>query len=396
MKIAPRWVAFSVFILATALNYLDRSILSAVAPAVREEFGISNQQFGWLLSTFNLFYALTAPAAGLFIDRIGLNRGAAVAVGLWSAVGIVTGLVRGFTPLLACRAGLGVTAAGAIPASGKANALYLRPQERSLGTAANQIGISTGLVTAPVLAGWLAEIYGWRSAFIVTGALGFIWIPLWLQTARRVPPVTLRKPEHKQVQIAGMLRDRAFWGLVAATMLAMSVYSLWTQWTTIYFVTEHGMSQTEANLQFAWMPPVFGALGGLVGGWLALRGAQSGLNVQSARLRTCLLGALMLLTTAAIPFLREVRLATAVVCLSLFCGLIVSVNLYAIPLDIFGPDRAAFSISALTLAYGAMAAVQSPLVGWAVDNYGFKPVCLAVAGLPLAAVGVLRLTLPRS
>ena len=123
-----RWVAFGVFTLATALNYLDRQLLAALAPQIRAEFGLSNTDYGLLLSAFSIAYALSSPLAGMLIDRIGLNRGISISVALWSLCGVTTGLVGNFPALLAVRAGLGLAESGGIPASGKANALYIPPQ----------------------------------------------------------------------------------------------------------------------------------------------------------------------------------------------------------------------------------------------------------------------------
>ena len=93
-----------VFVLASALSYLDRQVLSALAPTIKAEFGIDDLQFGWVVSTFSLVYAVSAPLAGLFIDRAGLGIGICSSIGLWSMAGIATGFTTGLPSLLACRA----------------------------------------------------------------------------------------------------------------------------------------------------------------------------------------------------------------------------------------------------------------------------------------------------
>lgn len=386
-----RWVAFGVFTLASALNYLDRQVLAALAPTIRGEFGLSNADYGTLLAAFSLVYAFTSPLAGLFIDRVGLNRGASILVALWSLAGIGTGMAGTFTALLMLRAALGVTESGAIPASGKAIALYLPPQERALGTAVNQVGLSIGAAGAPLIAAWLAIRYGWRSAFFLTGALGFLWVPLWLYTARRIRPA---RPASAQASLSagGMLRDRRLWALIAANVLSMTLYSLWTNWTTLFLVEEWGLPEVAANSRFAWIPPVFANLGGFLGGWLAWRAIRGGGDVEATRIRIARWAGWLLLATALIPFAPTVGLATAGVCWSFFWITAQSVNIYALPLDIFGANRAAFAVSALTFAFGIMQAFVSPVIGDLVDHYGFEPVCIAGAALPLAAAWLLRFT----
>lgn len=390
-----RWLAFSIFVLATALNYLDRQVLAALAPEIRAEFGIDNTGYGLLLSAFSITYALSAPAAGLLIDRIGLNRGMSIAVALWSMVGVGTGFVGSFGALLFLRGALGLTESGGIPGSGKAIAMYLPPRERALGTAVNQIGLSVGAAGAPLMATWLALHYGWRSAFVVTGALGFVWIPVWLWTSRRIPPAQPQS-EGAVSSVRGMLADRRLWALTAANVLSMTLYSLWLNWTTVFLVDAQGLSQAEANSRFAWIPPVFANLGGLLGGWMAFRLIRRGGPVRGVRIRISRWSGALLLFTAAIPWMPSPALATAGICWSFFWITAQSVNIYALPLDIYGARRAAFAVAALTFAFGVMQTVVSPGIGRLLDHYGFAPVCAIGAALPLAAAGVLRFTEDRT
>ena len=104
MKASPyRWLVLSVFVLCSAINYLDRQTLSTLAPLVRAEFHLSNAQYGLILSVFSIAYAACAPFAGMLIDRIGLNRAMGIAVAVWSCAGISTGFTRGLGGLLGCR-----------------------------------------------------------------------------------------------------------------------------------------------------------------------------------------------------------------------------------------------------------------------------------------------------
>src|SRR6476659_3336381 len=124
-----RWIAIAVFLFSSTLNYLDRQLLAAAAPILKGEFHLTDRDYGVLVFAFSIAYASAAPFAGLFIDRVGLNRGIGVAVGAWSLVGIATGFAGGFESLLLCRALLGVSEAAAIPGTGKANGTYLLSQE---------------------------------------------------------------------------------------------------------------------------------------------------------------------------------------------------------------------------------------------------------------------------
>ena len=182
-----RWLVLSVFVVSTALNYLDRLLLAALAPTLKSEFHLSNTQYGGVISVFSIVYAVTAPVAGWFIDRVGLNAGITVSMAVWSMAGMATGWTRSFGGLLASRTVLGIGEAAGIPCAGKANGVYLQPRELAFGTALNQVGITIGSIAAPLMVAAMAPVYGWRSVFVVCGALGFVWIPVWWVTATRLP-----------------------------------------------------------------------------------------------------------------------------------------------------------------------------------------------------------------
>ncbi|MCL4795482.1 MAG: MFS transporter [Bryobacteraceae bacterium] len=388
-----RWIAVSVFAISSTLNFLDRQILSALAPQLREEFGMTMAEYGLVISAFSLSYFIASPLAGLFIDRVGLRAGASVAVAAWSLAGIATGFTSTLRGLVACRAALGVAEAGGIPGAGKSYALYLKPEERAIGAGLGQAGLSLGVILAPLLAEYLSGRYGWRAAFVVVGAAGFLWIPLWLAVARKAPKIG-EAPGIVSMPRGEMLRDRRYWALLAANVLLMSVYTLWMNWTTQFLVSTYGLTQADTNYGFAWVPPVFAAAGGLFGGWLTMRWSR-GRDVVAVRLRVILLGSVLLLPIAALPWAPSPAAATAVISVSYFFCLVGSVNIYSLPLDLFGPARAAFAVSGLTAVYGLLQFGLSPVIGWVADHHGFGPVCLAVALLPLGGYGILRWALHR-
>jgi MFS transporter, ACS family, hexuronate transporter len=384
-----RWIVLGVFVFSTALNYLDRLLVAALAPTLKSEFHLSNAQYGGIISVFSLVYALTAPVAGWFIDRIGLNAGITVSMAVWSLAGIATGVTRSFAGLLASRTVLGIGEAAGIPCAGKANATYLQPRELAFGTALNQVGITIGSIAAPLMVASMAPIYGWRSVFIVCGALGFVWIPIWWATAKRIA-VPLTESSKPDSGIAKILADRRIWGLAAANALVMTVYTLWTNWTTLYLVEQYHLTEIQANENFAWIPPVFATLGGFAGGWLAFRFIRERSDALPARLRICWLAAAALLLAAGVPLMPSPKLAAALISFSFFWCLAISTNIYAMPIDFFGARHAAFGVSILTSSYGLMQTLLSPLIGSMVDHFGFPAVCISLSVMPLAGIAILR------
>lgn len=380
-----RWLVLAAFVLSTAINYLDRATLATVAPAVKAEFHLSNQQYGWIVDAFLFTYMLSAPFAGIWIDRIGLNRAAQTAVAAWSLAGIATGLSRGIAGLAGCRAALGIAEAAGIPAAGKAIYRYLKPPERALGNAANQIAVSLGMVLAPPIATWIAVRSGWRAAFLFTGAAGLLWIPLWRWASARAPSV-------EEPPIAGgareILHDPRLWIFVGANFLSMIPYAFWTGFTTVYFVDRHHLTLAQAAW-YAWIPPVFAGAGGFAGGWLSRLWMARGVPAAGARFRVCVAASVLALATAAIPAAPSPSWSAVGISLSWFAVAAFSVNMYSLPLDTFGGGNAAFAVSMLTASAGA-AGLISPFFGWLIDLHGFAPVTALAAVTPLAACALLR------
>jgi ACS family hexuronate transporter-like MFS transporter len=382
--IPARWVAITVFIFGSVLNYLDRQILATMVDIwrTRAEFPFTYDDYGLLLSVFSIGYALSALFVGWFIDRVGLNRGAGLAVTVWAIASFGTGASHSVRELLVWRALLGISEASAIAAVTKAVAMYLLPRERAVGQAMSQLGLSLGAGIAPAFAVYFSYRYSWHWAFYAAGLLSLAWIPMWLATARLIPPV-VTLPAGQESHSFRLLRDPKLLALMIANMLGMSVYSLWANWTPTYLVRVHHLTPPEAS-HYTWIVPLTGYLGALLGGAISWRLVRSGHTPVAARKRACLISAVLLTSTMAVPLLPSPALATAGMSFSFFWVCAWSTNHYTLPIDIYGAGRAAFGGAALVFAYGVMQSFISRPLAAVIKDYGFGPVCFTFALLPLA------------
>lgn len=383
-----RWLVLSLFIFSDTLNFLDRQLLAAVAPAIKSEFLLSNAQYGWILSAFAVIYMVFAPLAGLMVDRIGIRRSMAISVSVWSLSAVANGLVQSLRGLVATRMVLGIAETASIPSGSKAVAGYLKPSELGFGIAANAFGFTLGAILAPLVGAFFLARSGWRPAFLVCGLVGLLWVPLWWIFSRALPPrdvLTEKKTDLKRV-----LSDRRLWSLAIANIFIMTLHTLWFNWTTIYFVEVQHLTAVEANQRFAWIPAVFATVGGFFGGWLGYRLIQKGMDALAARARICAIAAPLLLVTAVIPFVTSPLMAAGVIGCSFFICMMMLTNLHVIPIHWFGYNHAAFTASVLALSYSLLQVFFSPVVGFVVDKFGFSVVCVAVAPLPLLGYAILR------
>ncbi len=324
--------------------------------------------FGYIIAFFSLFYAAGSLAAGWILDRFGVTRGICAAVAWWSAAAVTTTLSHGFAGLLATRSALAIGESAGVPAVGKLNGIYLKPSERALGAAVNQIGISLASIVAPLWIGY-AVLHGWRIPFVVTGVLGFVWIPLWLGISRTIRPQYQSNelaPRMERTSFA-IFRNRNLQLLVLANVLWMGSYSLWQNWITLYLVNVHHLSLKQ-TAQFVWIPPLISNAGGFFGGWLSLRWMNQAMEPVAARRRAVWVSAIGALTTLLLPLAATPTWATAIISLSFFFALAGSVNIYALPIDLFGAQHTGMALAALTFAYGLLQAVLSPIIGFFSDH----------------------------
>jgi MFS transporter, ACS family, aldohexuronate transporter len=386
-----RWVAVTIFIFSSVLNYLDRQVLATMAEIWRAHpaFPFTYGDYGSLLSVFSIAYAVSALFIGWFIDRVGLNRGATIAVAIWGVASFGTGMSHNVHQLLIWRAVLGVAEAGGVSAALKAVAMYLLPEERALGGAVGQLGLSLGAGLAPGFAVYFSYQYDWRWTFFAAGILSFIWIPAWLTTARLIPS-ELKLPNEPNRPPFRMLADRTLWALMLANALGMTAYSLWTNWSPSYLVRMHHLTPAQAA-GYVWIIPICGYFGAMLGGAISWFLIRSGMTPVAARKRACLISACFALATFAIPALPTPALATFGISFSYFWVCSWSTNHYTLPIDIYGPGQAAFGVAGLVFAYGAMQSIVSQPIAAVIQRYGFEPVCFLFALLPLMSYLVVHL-----
>ena len=323
---------------------------------------------------------------GWFLDRLGLETGIVWAVALWSLATAFCGWSRSLGQLIGARIFLGIWESAGIPAAGKLNAIYLEPKNRAVGAAMTQAGLSVAGIGAPLL---VLSMAGWRSPFFVCATLGFAWIPIWIAVRRKVRPYEEVPPRREPGAFRQLLGDRRLAALVAANILWMGIYTLWSNWTTVYLVHNFGLT-TAAASRYAWVPPVASALGAFAGGWISRRAIDKGMLPVQARVMAALVSAIGCLVTVLVPLSPTPLWAMLGISASYFWVTAGSTNLYTIPLDIWGGRHAGTAISALVFAYGLLQTVISPVIGSLVDHVGFTPVCWLVALPPFAGWLLLR------
>ncbi len=170
------WLMFA----STVLNYMDRQAIALVAPQIKGEFKLDNTAFGWVMAAFALTYALIQVPAGYLVDRWNVRWAYAGAVAWWSAAGMATAFSPTLGIFMVLRGVLGVGESFNWPCALRVTRTILPPSDRSLGNGIFNSGAAAGAVLTPLVVSLLTVRFGWRTAFVAIGALGFIWVGVWL------------------------------------------------------------------------------------------------------------------------------------------------------------------------------------------------------------------------
>lgn len=389
----------------TLINYIDRLTISVLAPVITKDLGLTNTEFGTITTWFLLAYTISQAVSGKLYDRIGNKLGFIFSVVLWSIAAILHAFASGLTSLSAFRFILGFGEAGNFPGAAKVSAEWFPQRERALAQGIFNSGIALGSIVAPPLIIWLQLSYGWKTTFIATGVLGFIWLIFWwilYQPREKHSWLTAEEqlliesdetektnPQSEAVpSYASLLGYKQTWAIVLARFLVDPVWWLYITWLPKYLYDARGFDLKQIGL-FAWFPFVAAGLGSLFGGWLAGYFIRRGWSVDKAR--KVIIGFSCLLMPAGIvaAYTSDAMLALAMISVVLFGFQVWINNVQTLPSDFF-PKSAVGSVAGL----GGMGAGIGSMIfifttGWVVDNFSYTPILVA-AGL-LAPIGTIVL-----
>jgi ACS family hexuronate transporter-like MFS transporter len=403
MKISGlRWFMVGLVFLATVINYIDRQTVSVLKTAISQDLGLSNSDYAAIQNSFLVFYGISQMVSGRLFDVIGTRRGFVFSIVVWSLAALAHATARTASAFAVFRAALGFGEAGNWPGAAKVVGEWFPVRERAFGMGIFNTGAAVGGALSPPIIAWLATAYGWRATFIVTGALGFLWLALWLiffRSPSQHPWITEGERAHilegAPAAPTGpawrpgwgqLLRYRQTWAVIMGRFITDPIWWLYIFWLPSYLQEARGFSLQQVGLS-AWLPFLAGGIGALSGGYASGALISRGWSVDRARKAVMIFGAM--LTPAGILAMRanDPYVALAWMAVVLFGFQVWVNNLQTLPSDFF-PSSAVGSVFGLG---GLAAAIASVLFTWAtgriVDNYGYTPVFL-VAGV-LGPLGLL-------
>ncbi len=403
-----RWIIAGLLLAVTMINYTDRLTLSVLIGDVRKDLDLSETDYSHLVSLFLAAYAVMYAVSGWVVDRVGTRLGFVLFVGGWSVAQMLHGLAWNKWSLAGFRFLLGLTEPGSFPAAVKAVREWFPAEQRAIGVGIFNTGSALGAAVAAPLAATLGLRYGWRAAFVVTGALGFVWLLFWLVLYQ--PPQRNRWLSQSEAADLGPLMQEAPSGptaprpdwkrvflsrpcltLMLARFLADPVIYFVIFWLPAYLQKERGFDLTMIG-RYAWIPYVFGGFGYVVGGWLSGRLLRAGWSLSRARKFALAAGAALLPTAILAPLVPSAGLAIAATSIVVFGHAVWVANLLTLPADLF-PSTEVGTASGFSGMAGSVGGILANLgTGYIVSTFSYLPIFIA-AGLlhPIAFLVLWRL-----
>ena len=261
------WVASAVIMLCSWLSYVDRQVLAVLSPMILRDTRLSVEAYADAIAAFSVAYTLANPLWGSILDRIGLRVGMLLAVGIWTIASVSHAWVAGLLGFAAARAVLGFGEGATFPGGLRTASDSLPPGRRSRGMAIAYSGSTLGAIVTPLLVTPIALRFGWRSAFLLTGALGAFWLGLWSALAR--PPWLT--PSDRTVGIVWpRLTEKRFWMLFFGMGLGGAPLGTVLTLSPVYLNRVLGMSQADLG-RILWAPTLGWGIGYYFWGWVADR-----------------------------------------------------------------------------------------------------------------------------
>lgn len=377
---------------AIALNYVDRQVLALLKPTLQIEFGWTDRQFAHLGSSFQIAAAAALLLVGPFVDRVGVRRALGLGVALWSMAGMAHAFAASVRQFVIARVALAAAESVGTPASVKAAAVYLPLKQRSFALGLGNTAPNIGAILTPLAIPPLALAFGWRAAFIATGALGFAWLAAWVAGTRRLVPV--EPPARMKPDWRALLADRRTWAIVGAKALTDCVWWFVLFWMPDFFHRVFGMSQGTLGLPIVLIY-VMAAAGALSSGLLFPRLLDRGLSVDAARKGSMLFFALLILPMPLALATRSPWLAALAIGLALFAHQGFSTNIFGLAADVVPVARVGTVIALGAVAGNLSGSMMLELTGWSLGaGHGYWPMFAICAGAYLAALLWVQVLLP--
>ena len=342
-----RWWICALLFFATTINYIDRQVFAILAPQLQTEIGWSEIEYGYIVTAFQLFYAIGLVLVGKLIDFLGTKKGFILSIIVWSFAAMSHAFARTPMGFGLARLALGLGESGNFPAAIKTISEWFPRKERALATGIFNSGSNIGAIVAPLLVPVIALNFGWQAAFIITGFLGFIWLFFWLRLMKRPEEhaginsleLDLIKSDteddlEKPTSIWKIIRTRKVWAIAIGKFMTDPIWWFFLYWLPKFLHTTYGLTLDKIGLPLiiAYLIADVGSIGG---GWLSSHFLQLGWSINAARKTTLLICAILVVPIYWASGIDDLWPAVILIGLGMAAHTGWSANMYTLATDFF-------------------------------------------------------------
>jgi MFS transporter, ACS family, hexuronate transporter len=404
-----RWYIGGLLFLSTVINYIDRQTLSVLAPTLKTQFNWTNTDYSYVIIAFRLAYAFGQTASGRLLDWIGTRKGLSLTVAFYSLAAMLTSLATGLKSFCGFRFLLGAGESANWPGATKAVSEWFPRRESGWAVALFDSGSSIGGAIAPFIVLGVYKYFGsWQPAFIVTGALGFLWLLLFRWLYYRPEDHPRLSAEERALILSGrgeaqvaahhkerlsygtLLRLPQTWGIIISKSLTDPIWFFITEWFGIYLVTK-GFDLDKSLLGW-WSVFIAADAGNFIGGGVPSYFIKRGWSVGAARKIIAVVGGLGMTLLIPAVYTTSFYWIVFFFAISTLCYAAFSTVILNFPADLYRTSSVA-SVSGMSgTGAGICTIIAMLLVGRISDQYSFEPILIAASIIPLfATLAVLAL-----
>ena len=404
-----RWVICALLFFATTVNYVDRQVLGILSKDLKAAIGWTEVDYGNIVAAFNAAYAFGLLLAGRLMDRIGTRAGYAIAIVWWSLAAMGHALARTPFGFGVARAALGIGEAGNFPAAIKTVAEWFPKKERAFATGLFNAGSNVGAIVAPLTVPWIAATWNWQAAFIITGAIGLIWLLFWLPTYKRPeqhPKVSRTELAHIQsdppdppaikIPWVRLVPHRQTSAFAIGKYLTDPIWWFYLYWIPNFFRDQYGLNLLEVGLPLVIIY-VIADVGSIGGGWLSSTFIKRGWTINRARKTAMLICAVAVMPIMFASQIKNIWIAAIVIGWAAAAHQGWSCNLFTTTSDMF-PRQAVGSVVGIGGMAGALGgATMAVATGYILQSTGqnYSIVFMIAGSAYLVALLLIHLLVPK-
>jgi ACS family hexuronate transporter-like MFS transporter len=402
-----RWMICALLFFGVTINYMDRQILGVFKMTLQKDLGWNEIDYANIVFAFQAAYAVGLLVVGRLVDKLGTRRGYSLAMIFWSAASMAHAVGRTLTQFLVARSALGIGESGVFPSSIKCVAEWFPKKERALATGIFNSGTNAGAILTPIVAPLIMLVLGWRWAFFIVGALGFVWLFFWLMIYRKPEEhpscgqaeldYIRSDPVEKTEKIpwVRLLPLRQTWAFIVGKFFTDPIWWFYLFWVPDFLQRRHNLQLMQASLPLASIY-LIATFGSVAGGWVSSAMINRGITVNKSRKLAMLVCAIAVTPIVFAARVEGLWPAVLLIGLAASAHQGFSANLFTLTSDMF-PRRAVGSVVGIGGMAGAVGGMLiAKVVGYVLQWTGSYIVPFVIAGsVYLIALGLIQLLVPR-